>query len=104
MCDLPVELILAPLPAKRKLWEAADEFAWKTEVQRDPGAHAAFGLAADGDMVKMSEDWLSCNSWRLSYESLNSGTPSRSTANWEEWCSEMDRFGGLVMLAASLIS
>lgn len=104
MCDLPVELILAPLPAKRQLWEAGDETAWKAEIKKDPGVHAAFGLSAYGDIIKMDEELLSCSNGQLSYKSLDLGTPSRSTDGWEEWCSGIDGFGGLVMLAASLVA
>lgn len=78
---------------------------WNAELQRNPGAHtAAFGLAADGEIIRMDEELLSCNGGRLSYQSLDHGTPARTTARWEEWCSGMDGFGGLVMLAASLVA
>lgn len=103
MCDLPAEFILAPLPAKRQLWEASDELKWKAERQREPGVRTFYGLTADGEIVKLDEGRLSCGDTWLSYHSVNAGTSSRSTADWEEWCSGMDGFGGLVMLAASLI-
>lgn len=101
MCDLPTDLILAPLPAKRQLWEAGDKFAWKAEGQKEPGVQVAFGLAADGEIVRLDEGRLSCNDAWLSLDTNTS--PSRSTASWEEWCSGIDGYGGLVMLAASLI-
>jgi hypothetical protein len=104
MCDLPTDLILAPLPANRQLWEAGDQFAWKTESQKEPGIQVSFGLAADGEMVRLDEGRLSCTDAWLSHESLDaSRASSKSAASWEEWCSGMDGFGGLVMLAASLI-
>lgn len=103
MCDLQKDLILAPLPAKKQLWEAGDEFVWKAESVREPGVQTAFGLAANGELVKLDEGQLYCSDAVLLYKSLDARTPSRSTANWEEWCSGMDGFGGLVMLAASLI-
>ena len=103
MCDLPTDLVLAPLPARRQLWEAGDEFAWKVESQRDPGVQVDFGLATDGEIVKLDEGRLSCSDAWLSLHSLGASTPARSTASWEEWCSGIDGFGGLVMLAASLI-
>ncbi|PMD16193.1 hypothetical protein NA56DRAFT_731411 [Hyaloscypha hepaticicola] len=74
MCTLQADLILAPLPARKQLWEAPDEFVWKAESKKDPGAQTDFGLTAN-----------------------------ESSENWEEWCLGMDGFGGLVMLAASLI-
>jgi hypothetical protein len=104
MCDLPTDLVLAPLPAKKQLWEAGDEFVWKAESERDPGAQTDFGLAANGELVKLDEGQLYCNDGVLLYKSsLDAKTPSRNTENWEEWCSGMDGLGGLVMLAASLI-
>ncbi|ORY31402.1 hypothetical protein BCR39DRAFT_526476 [Naematelia encephala] len=103
MCDAPTDLILAPLPAKKQLWEAGDEFEWKAESQRGMGLQTAFGIAADGSIVRLDEGRLSCNDVWVSSPSLDARTLSRSTASWEEWCSGIDGFGGLVMLAASLI-
>ena len=103
MCDLQRDLILAPLPAKKQLWEAGDEFGWMAESEREPGVQTAFGLAANGELVKLDEGQLYCRDAVLLHKCLDARTPSRSTANWEEWCSGMDGFGGLVMLAASLI-
>jgi hypothetical protein len=104
MCDHQRDLILAPLPAKRQLWEASDEFVWKAESERDPEAQTAFGLATNGELVKLDESQLYCNDAALLHRSLDAGTLSRSTANWQDWCSGIDGFGGLVMLAASLIA
>lgn len=95
MCDLQTDLILAPLPGKKQLWEAGDEFAWKAESEKEPGVQTAFALAANGELVKLDEGQLFCSDEALLYKPL--GT------NWEEWCSGMDGFGGLVMLAASLV-
>ncbi|KAF2704664.1 hypothetical protein K504DRAFT_506642 [Pleomassaria siparia CBS 279.74] len=106
LCDLPADLALAPLPTKKQLWEAADEFAWKVESERQPGAHNAFAVAANGDLVLLGGGQLACSSDSLLLHNpptLDFRTPSRSAANWEEWCSGMDGFGGLVLLAASLI-
>jgi hypothetical protein len=102
-CDLPSSLILAPLPAKKQLWEADNEFVWKSESQREPGLQTAFGLATDGELVRLEEGKLHCSDTVLMHKSLDLNTASRSSANWEEWCAGMDGFGGLVMLAASLL-
>ncbi|KAF2095273.1 hypothetical protein NA57DRAFT_79762 [Rhizodiscina lignyota] len=106
LCDLhSTGLILAPLPAKKQLWEACDEFVWKVESERESGLQTAFGLATNGELVKLEEGQnhqLYCSDVMLL--SLDPMTPlRRSTANWEDWCSGMDALGGLVMLAASLI-
>ena len=103
MCDLQKDLILAPLPAKKQLWEAGDEFAWKVESEREDGVPTAFALAANGELVKLDDGQLYCDHSKLLYRSLETKTPSLGTSNWEEWCSGMDGFGGLVMLAASLV-
>lgn len=102
MCDTQTELILAPLPAKKQLWEAGDELVWKAESEKGPGPQNDFGLTANGELVKLDESQLSCSGVVPLHESLDARTASRSTQNWEEWCSGMDGFGGLVMLAASL--
>ncbi|KAJ0412973.1 hypothetical protein BJY00DRAFT_320252 [Aspergillus carlsbadensis] len=51
-CDLPKDLVFAPLPAKKQLWETADAAAWKQVVARDPKGQAAFGLGVNGELVK----------------------------------------------------
>ncbi|KAI2615383.1 hypothetical protein GGR54DRAFT_613228 [Hypoxylon sp. NC1633] len=101
MCDMPAEFMLAPLPAKRQLWEAGDEFTWKAESQKEPGVQ--FGLAANGEIVKLEDGRLSCSDAWLPYESPDSMTQSMRTANWEDWCSGIDGFGGLVMLLSDVI-
>ncbi|CAJ2508719.1 Uu.00g137450.m01.CDS01 [Anthostomella pinea] len=103
MCELPEDFLLAPLPARRQLWEAGDEFMWKAESQRGPGIQVSFGLASEGELVKLDESRLSCSDAWLAKQSDGARTPSRSIASWEEWCAGIDGFGGLVLLAASLI-
>jgi len=103
MCHLQGDLILAPLPAKKQLWEAGDEFAWKAESESEPRIQTAFGLAATGELVEFFEGQPYCSDAALLYKPLDTRAPSGSTENWREWCSGMDGLGGLVMLAASLI-
>jgi hypothetical protein len=106
LCAYQPDLIMAPLPSNKRLWEAGDEFAWRTEKsQRVPQpSQTVFALAATGDLVLVEEDQIQCSDAVLLRESC-SDTPrrTRTPANWEEWCSGMDALGGLVMLAASLI-
>lgn len=97
MCDLPSDLILAPLPARKQLWESSNEFAWNLESSKDILGEPVFGLPATGDLVKLSESRIHCGRSWMSTDNSN------DTANWEEWCSGMDSLGGLVMLAASLV-
>lgn len=107
MCDLhQTNLILAPLPAKKQLWQAGDELGWKAESERGPsGPQPVFGLAANGDLVRVDDGRQYCGDTRVPRpKSADERPPVRNTANWEEWCSGMDGFGGLVMLAASLVA
>ncbi|KAI9708235.1 MAG: hypothetical protein M1820_004189 [Bogoriella megaspora] len=104
MCDLQQwNLILAPLPARKQLWEASDEFAWKVERDSEPGFQTAFGLAANGELIKVEDGQIHCKDPVLLNTPAGATDPPTNTANWEEWCSGMDGFGGLVMLAASLV-
>ncbi|KUJ15935.1 uncharacterized protein LY89DRAFT_670467 [Mollisia scopiformis] len=103
MCALQKDLVLAPLPAKKQLWEASDEFTWRAERERDPRSKSDFGLAANGELVELDEGQMYCSDAVLLYKSLDARVPERRGAMWEDWCSGMDGFGGLVMLAASLI-
>jgi hypothetical protein len=104
-CDLQTDLVIAPLPAKKQLWEASNEFAWKAESAREL-KKVDFGMATNGELVRFEEGQLFCTSDRvLMYRSLDAGpngTPARSMGNWEEWSSGMDGLGSLIMLAASL--
>ena len=106
MCSLhQTDLLLAPLPAKKQLWEAGDERMWKAEGERDPGSlQTGFGLAANGDLVRVDEGRAYCDGPMLQSKSMDETTATRSTAKWEEWCTGMDGFGGLIMLAASLVA
>ncbi|KAI1625198.1 hypothetical protein EDD37DRAFT_379989 [Exophiala viscosa] len=99
LCEMQTDLVLAPLPAKKQLWEAGNEFVWKSEIERDPAARTAFGLAGDGELVKLDEGPMCCSDAIMLHKPLN----YRGVGNWDEWCSGMDGFGALVMLTASLI-
>lgn len=119
-------LVLAPLPARKQLWEANDEIAWTMEIDRDSrqvpltettetffssSSFTAFGLARNGELVSldMSQGQKFCRSAAVSLrtqQSLLDGgktSCSKGKANWEDWCAGMDGLGGLVMLAASLL-
>jgi hypothetical protein len=89
LCSLhESDLVLSQLPSRRKLWEAGDEYAWQAASQRDVDVQSVYGVAAvTGDLVKVED----------------MGLATRSSAQWEDWCSGMDGMGGLVMLAASLV-
>jgi hypothetical protein len=103
MCELQTDLIIAPLPAKKQLWEAPDEFVWRAEYDIEHRAQTDFGLAVNGELVKLNHDQIYRGDGMSLYKPLDPRAPSTSTNNWEEWCSGMDGFGGLIMLAASLV-
>ncbi|KAK8108096.1 uncharacterized protein PG998_010109 [Apiospora kogelbergensis] len=98
MCDLEADgLILPTLPARKQLWEADTATKWMTEIERDLGAQTDYGMAVNGDLIKIRQTYGN------EVAAYGSGVPSRQKADWEEWFSGMDSFGGLVMLAASLV-
>lgn len=97
-CGIQPGLILAPLPARKQLWEAENEQQWLLECGRRKEVNSGFGLAMNGDLVTMDEYQKKL----LGIQSVEPWTSSRSKENWEEWCSGIDGFGALIMLAASL--
>ena len=102
ICDHEFKsIILGPLPARRNLWEASDELAWKMGLEKDFGAQTAFGLAKSGELIVLEDDHS--HKAALGPRSAHDAPSLRNTADWEEWCSGMDGLGGLVMLAASLV-
>ena len=88
------------------LWEAADEVAWKGECGRESGGESvAYGLAADGDLVRLDGGRVDCGEQSiLGFEQALVSTVKGKKVGWEEWCAGMDGLGGLVMLAASLVA
>ncbi|KAF2745978.1 hypothetical protein M011DRAFT_94579 [Sporormia fimetaria CBS 119925] len=92
-------LILAPLPARKQLWEAASEEQWLQELHRAPSVNGGFGLTESGDLIELGEYQMKSLSMPGSAEVC---TSDKSKENWEEWCAGMDDFGALIMLAASL--
>ncbi|KAJ5170927.1 uncharacterized protein N7500_003710 [Penicillium coprophilum] len=99
-CNLANDLVLAPLPAKKQLWEAGNEAVWRSERQREGGVQVEFGLAGSGELVKLGEHYSGAV---MVHTSMTANNPARASARWEEWCEGMDGLGGLVMLAASMV-
>ena len=48
MCNLRHDLVLAPLPARKQLWEAQDALTWQREIHTKPPTAETFGLARNG--------------------------------------------------------
>lgn len=71
----------------------------KAERDKQSSPRAAFGLATNGELVRLDEMDLYGG-----YGTITTKEDHRtSDQNWEEWCSGMDSFGGLVLLTASLV-
>jgi hypothetical protein len=110
MCDMPAEFVIAPLPAKRQLWEAKNAEEWKLQSQKEVREQVSYALAVDGEIVKLNQRRLSCRDAWLPYSPFDEETASQdherrtssSATWWPEWCSGMDSMGGLIMLAASM--
>lgn len=103
MCDLSTDFVIAPLPARKGLWEAKDELSWHVENRRVAKPQSPFGLTKNGQVVKLSGFEPDHTHILPGYYTLDI-SKAESAENWEEWCSGMDGLGGLVMLAASLIA
>jgi hypothetical protein len=99
-CVLPDGFLLAPLPARKQLWEAPNETQWMAQKSNDVRGDAVFGVKVGGQMVK-----LETYGTILPVENVRGPeevSESESNANWQEWCAGMDGLGALLMLAASL--
>lgn len=100
LCEHESDVVLAPLPAPKRLWEATDEHAWKLLSDTEREAQLDFGLTKNGDLVKLREQGVN---WHDRAVFFHGTVSSQNTVKWNEWCSGMDGIGNLVMLAASLI-
>jgi hypothetical protein len=102
LCGHPTDILIAPLPTKKELWEAGSESLWKLENDRHLGLGHDFALASNGDLIKLNDGELLCDSGSDYQQTINLKPSLKVTEDWGEWCSGMDGFGGLVMLAASM--
>lgn len=103
ICALPTDVIIAPLPTKRQLWEASDESVWKAEGKIEAESQATLALGANGELVRLHRIPSYNGEEVLRQKYLDPWTLSTRKGNWEDWCSGMDQMGPLVMLAASLL-
>ncbi|KAK3295735.1 uncharacterized protein B0H64DRAFT_153062 [Chaetomium fimeti] len=84
MCNVRrrTDLVIAPLPAKKRLWEAGDLSAWKAENEKEEAeARAAFALAGSGELVRIDPAELECISdvARLRHTTPDADTPDPVT-------------------------
>ncbi|KAK1760076.1 hypothetical protein QBC47DRAFT_366346 [Echria macrotheca] len=110
MCHLhTTDILIAPLPAPRPLWEAVEESSWRTERSHissySPRDDEIYALAGSGEIVKLKQARPPCHEEvaAMVRKPKDADGLLRSTASWDEWLTGMDGLGGLVMLAASLI-
>jgi hypothetical protein len=87
-CAPVPSLAICPLPAKKMIWEARTAAAWEVEFNEGLRARQLFGLATDGQLMRLRFDY---------------GGVSVAPANWEEWYAGTDSFGTLIMIAASVL-
>jgi hypothetical protein len=67
---------------------------------------SSFGLASNGELIELDESQLHSSAASMSLplaKSSAADASSNNSKNWAEWCSGMDGFGALVMLAASFV-
>ncbi|KAK0658097.1 hypothetical protein B0T16DRAFT_316695 [Cercophora newfieldiana] len=105
LCQLhETGLIIAPLPARKRLWHAGDEMQWWAEKSStNTGDEEDVGLTGSGELVGLQRRWISCRPTGPTFHHASDLTPLfKKTLNWEKWCSGMDELGGLIMLAATL--
>ncbi|KAK4442928.1 hypothetical protein QBC34DRAFT_443775 [Podospora aff. communis PSN243] len=106
MCRLhETGLVIAPLPARKRLWDASDEAQWELEAMKDSRGSVPFdiGLTAGGHLVGLERPGIPCGPVPQEYHgSLESAPLFQRAVSWEEWCSGTDGLGSLVMLASAL--
>jgi hypothetical protein len=89
LCSTFPGLVIAPLPGKSMLWEARSAEAWQAEYSYSWTLHKeTYGISKDGQLVKIDR---------------KQGSTFFNHSPWEDWCSGMDGFGILVMIAASML-
>ncbi|KAF2025743.1 hypothetical protein EK21DRAFT_116527 [Setomelanomma holmii] len=101
-CTLFDDFLLAPLPARKQLWEARSETQWMLEKHRNPSSDGVFGIKMDGTMVRLNGYSKSQSDHEPLAMHSQASSDTANSVNWQEWCSGMDGLGSLVMLAASL--
>jgi hypothetical protein len=106
MCRLhETGLIIAPLPAKKRLWDANDEAQWRVETMKDDreSVHFDTGLTAGGDLVGLERPGMPCGPVPQDCHGTPETAPLfKRAVSWEEWFSGTDGLGSLVMLASAL--
>lgn len=102
-CTLFDSFAIAPLPAKKHLWDARDEHDWLREKSKEVDADQVFGLKVSGRMAKLSPFGVVQEAQMgVMLAQPREPTADESEEHWKEWCSGMDDLRALIMLAATL--
>jgi hypothetical protein len=101
-CTLSKSYAIAPLPAKKALWDARDENDWLMEKSKGSD-DIVFGLDVSDRMAKLCTfGGVQESRSEVMLARPRELTEDESEENWKEWCSGMDDLGALIMLAATL--
>jgi hypothetical protein len=101
-CTLFDNYAIAPLPAKKALWDARDEHDWRMEKSKE-NDDIVFGLKVSGRMARFRTfGSVQDSGMEVILAQPREPTEDESEENWKEWCSGMDDLGALIMLAATL--
>jgi hypothetical protein len=76
---------------------------WEELVTGDKQNHEHIALNSQGELVLLDGDKLYCHNGVMRYRISSDPLSASKKTAWEEWCSAMDGFGTLIMLAASLV-
>lgn len=102
-CLLYGGFLLAPLPAKKQLWQARDSLSWHVEKKREGASDDVSGIKIGGLMARFRQVVETREIQAVMVLAhLQEPTESESDAHWTDWCLGMDGLGALVMLAALL--
>lgn len=96
---------IAPLPARRRLWDASDEIRWRLEKEKDTSqGQTVVALATSGELIEVNRAEITrCGPPIKLHNTAESGPYLHNKVGWDEWCSGMDGLGGLVMMASALV-
>lgn len=111
ICCQPIPgFSLVPLPSGKVLWEARDAGEWKSEFNLTLQTRGIFGLNSVGKLMRLQQEYRQVTTQPAEWNNYCGTTQevfghiTSQPADWNEWFSQSDRFGTLIMLAASLLS
>ncbi|KAI5201221.1 hypothetical protein AUEXF2481DRAFT_28273 [Aureobasidium subglaciale EXF-2481] len=82
MCQLQNDLITAPLPSKKYIWEADNKHNWHDGIKGKAELQENFALTAGGAIVQLKEEQSYCNG-KLQYGTIGDTAAAPVTTSWE---------------------